>query len=85
MHWVCPCTVSWLKNSPQSMHDSCGHATKTSINHRGAKDRSRKEPEQGKGVGRRSDLVRGAAAEVAGELGLLEVLATVLALEPHHR
>ena len=67
------------------MHDSCGHATKTSINHRGAKDRSRKEPEQGKGVGRRSDLVRGAAAEVAGELGLLEVLATVLALEPHHR
>lgn len=67
------------------MHDSCVRATKTSINHHGAKDRSRKERGHVKRVGRRANLVRGAGAEVAGKFGLLEVLATVLALEPHHR
>lgn len=34
--------------------------------------------------GGRANPVGGAGAEVAGELGLLEVVAAVLALEPHH-
>jgi hypothetical protein len=32
MHWAWPWTVSWLKDSPQSMQESCRRNTKTETN-----------------------------------------------------
>ena len=90
MHWVCPCTVSWLKNSPQSMHDSWRLAKQpresTTCKLRRQRSVHKRDRNRGtQGWASCSHLGGVAGAEVAGELGLLEVLAAVLALEPHHR
>ena len=88
-----PWTVSWVKHSPQSMQASCRRNTKLANNHIPPLLSPRDEHEtlltsetskiRERGGGR-ANPVGGAGAEVAGELGLLEVVAAVLALEPHH-
>ena len=91
MHWVWLSTLCWSNICPQSMHDSCkSHQKRSGENNQRSNFWELKRRSwdwywaDGGNLTGVTDLVSRAHAKMVRELRLLQVLAAVLALKPHH-